>query len=212
MDTVLAGTSVALPWPMADKVVGVFGKFLLVVFAGGAVACGLEAGSDAEACGKDRSTRDVEISKSSSMEEAEFLTGASVGGVSADNRRSVTFITEMPLCVCSNVDVFVRGSSWLSLPAADVTLTVSLIQNGEVTSIDLESPASGFTRWEQAVPLQTKGHAGLSYSFSILINYSFPSVGSTEDDVAELRRLMHSLDCTATYTTFTREPCANLNL
>lgn len=211
MDTVLAGTSVALPLPMADRVLGVFGRFLLAVFAAGAVACGLEAGSDEEACGKFRSTRDVEISKSSSMAEAEFLTGASVGGV-VDNRRSVTFITEMPLCVCSNVDVLVKGSSWLSLPGADVTLTVGLIQNGEVTSIDLESPISGFKRWEQAVPLQTKGHAGLSYSFSILITYNFPSVGSQDDDVAELRRLMQSLECTATYTTFTREPCVNVNL
>ncbi len=146
------------------------------------------------------------------MEEAEFLAGASLGGVSADNRRSVTFISEMPLCVCSNVDVLVKGNTWLSEPAADVTLTVSLIQNGEVTPIALESPELGFMRWEQAVPLQTKGHAGLSYSFSILINYSFPSVGSKKDDVAELRRLMHSVDCTATYMTFRREPCTNVNL
>lgn len=190
----------------------IFRALWLVTFALGAVACGEDLTPNDLCGGFYGSDRTVAVIKSNDMEESEFLQGASIGGVSSDNRRSVTFNTDMPLCVCSRVDVKVSGSSVLADPNADVTLTVGLVSNAEVTPITLENGASGEATWNQDVPLKTKGHGGLSYSFSLLITYNFPSVGSKQVDAAELRRILRTLSGTARYMTFVSGPCLNVNL
>jgi hypothetical protein len=144
------------------------------------------------------------------MPDSEFLQGASVGGVSEDNRRSVTFISEMPLCVCSRRPVTVEGYTTKADPNADVTVLVGLVSNAEATPIQVEESTDGLSfTWTQDVPLKTKGHGALAFSFSLLITYSFPSVGSQQDDVAELRRIISNLQLTGRYWDFTNDPCSN---
>jgi hypothetical protein len=188
-----------------EGVVMLFRISLTVILAVGAFACG----GGLEDCGDTSGRERVEVTKNAQMTDSEFLQGASVGGVSEDNRRSVTFISEMPLCVCSRYDVYVYGDTTKVDPNADVTVFVSLVSNAEGTPIEVKGPTDGlkFT-WDQKVPLKTKGHGALSYGFSLLITYSFPSVGSEQDDVAELRRIISDLSCTGKYYTFTNEPCS----
>lgn len=90
---------------------------LLVVFAVVAVGCGEET-SGSGACGPGAFIDTVKIVRDEAMTESEFLQGASMGGVSSDNRRSVTFISEMPLCVCSAMDVKVVGRTTKRIPTS----------------------------------------------------------------------------------------------
>ena len=143
------------------------------------------------------------------MTDAEFFEGASIGGVSEDNRRSVTFISDMSFCGCSDEPVEVRGGTTKADPNADVTISVGLVSDAESTPIDIEGPTNGgqYT-WTQYVVLRTKGHGALAYGFNLLVNYSFPSVGDTKDDMAELRRIISSVSCRGRYYTFSKDPCS----
>lgn len=83
---------------------------------------------------------------------------------------------------------------------------VGLVSNAEVTPVDVTEENGAF-EWEQDVGLKTKGHGALSYSFTILITYTFPSVGGRRDDATELRRLISGLSSNALFMTFTNDPC-----
>lgn len=186
-----------------------FRVLLVLMFAMGVSACGSSSTRD-RYCGQTSDWLRVELEKNAGMTDAEFFEGASVGGVSADNRRTVTFMTEMPLCVCSEEPVEVRGRTVKADPGADVTVSVGLVSAAESTVIDVEGPTDqGEFTWSKYVVLRTKGHGALAYSFSVLITYSFPSVGDSHEDGAELRRIISELSCTGRYYRFTNDPCSD---
>ena len=163
-----------------------FRASLVVILAVELVACG---SGPSESCGKSSSSRSVRIKKDAKMSDSE---------------------SEMPLCVCSFHSVNTYG--WTkTLADADVEVTVTLVSNQEFTPIEVDPSTVGTNwSWDDYIRLKTKGHGALAYSFSLLITYNFPSVGSEQDDIAELRRLVSELTCVGKYYTFTNEPCSNI--